>query len=134
MRLVGRAASRDYFQWYQTIDVALDTFPYNGHTTTCDALWMGVPTVSLKGHRHTSRAGLSVLSSVDLGHLVAGSPTDYVSRAISLVEDVTQLTELRRSLRQRMNQSVLMDSPSLATRLEYFFGQSVDAINPRPDC
>ena len=108
----------DYFRLYQRIDVALDPFPCNGMTTTCDALWMGVPVITVSGGRPASRAGLSLLSSVGLGELAASSEGDYVRRAVELAGELPRLAELRAALRQRMRASPLMDAPRFARNVE----------------
>ncbi len=94
---------------YQDVDIALDTFPYNGMTTTCDALWMGIPVVSLVGELPVSRAGLSLLANVGLGELAVSSEDEYVAAAVNLAEDLPRLAELRAALRGRMQKSALLD-------------------------
>ena len=86
----------EYFGVYQRIDVALDPFPYGGGTTTCDALWMGVPVVSLAGQTAVGRGGVSILSNLGLPELVAQNPEQYVRIAVELAHD---LSRLRRSAR-----------------------------------
>ena len=103
-----------YLELYHRLDVVLDPFPYNGHTTSLDALWMGVPVVSLAGERAVSRAGLSQLSNLGLRELVAFSEDEYVEIATRLAHDPPRLAELRRTLRARMEGSVLMDAPQAA--------------------
>jgi predicted O-linked N-acetylglucosamine transferase (SPINDLY family) len=103
---------------YQRIDIVLDTFPYNGHTTSLDALWMGVPVVSLCGERPVSRAGLSQLSNLGLSGLVAHSEDEYVDLATRLANDLPRLKDLRANLRQRLEKSVLMDGPRFARQIE----------------
>jgi predicted O-linked N-acetylglucosamine transferase (SPINDLY family) len=115
---VGRMSRERYLRQYQSADVALDTFPYNGHTTTCDALWMGVPVVTLAGDTHVSRAGLDVLTTVGLEALVTRTPDQYVRVAVDLARDRPRLNELRRTLRQRMRASPLCDAPGFTRRLE----------------
>ena len=95
-----------------------DPFPYNGHTTSLDALWMGVPVVSLAGQRAVSRAGLSQLTNLGLPELVAFSENEYVEIATRLAGDLPRLTELRRTLRARMESSVLMDAEQFARGIE----------------
>jgi predicted O-linked N-acetylglucosamine transferase (SPINDLY family) len=107
-----------YFQVYQQIDVALDPFPYGGGTTTCDALWMGVPVVSLAGPTAVGRGGLSILSNVGLPELVARDQEQYVEIAARLAADLPRLTDLRRTLRDRMQSSPLMDAPRFARHVE----------------
>lgn len=96
----------------------LDPFPYNGHTTSLDALWMGVPVVSLAGGPIVSRAGLSQLSNLGLQELVAFSEDDYVKIAARLARDLPRLEELRATLRSRMETSVLMDGKHFARGIE----------------
>src|ERR1700689_362610 len=97
----------EYFQLYHCIDVALDPFPYGGGTTTCDALWMGVPVVSLAGRTAVGRGGLSILSNVGLADLVAYDIEQYVSIARRLASDLPRLNALRQGLRDRMRNSPL---------------------------
>ena len=108
----------EYFDVYQRIDVALDTFPYGGGTTTCDALWMGVPVVSLAGQTAVGRGGASILSNVGLPELVAHDAEQYVRIAVDLANDLPRLSELRATLRNRMQASPLMDAPRFARNVE----------------
>lgn len=109
---------RQYLELYHGVDIALDPFPYNGHTTSLDALWMGVPVVSLAGERAVARAGLSQLSNLGLPELVAFSEEEYVNIAVQLANDLPRLAELRRTLRTRMEASALMDAPRFARQIE----------------
>jgi predicted O-linked N-acetylglucosamine transferase (SPINDLY family) len=118
---VGFLPGLDYFRLYQGIDIALDPFPCAGGTTTCDALWMGVPVVSLAGSTAVSRAGMSILSNVGLPELVAHSQEEYVAIAAALAADRTRLAQLRAGLRERMRQSPLMDAPRFARNIEEAF-------------
>ncbi len=108
----------EYLRRYDLIDVALDTFPYNGMTTTCDALWMGVPVVSLVGKLSLGRAGLSLLSNVGLPEFAVDSPAEYVRTAVELARDLPRLTALRRTLRSRMQASPILDASRLARNVE----------------
>ncbi|MEA2711096.1 MAG: hypothetical protein QOF78_3697 [Phycisphaerales bacterium] len=99
-------------------DIALDTFPYCGTTTTCEALWMGVPVISLVGNTHVSRVGLTLLNSVGLSALAAPSEDDYVTTAVALAGDTIRLRELRASLRETMSRSPLTDANRLARAIE----------------
>jgi predicted O-linked N-acetylglucosamine transferase (SPINDLY family) len=108
----------EYFAAYQQIDVALDPFPYGGGTTTCDALWTGVPVVSLAGETAVGRGGLSILSNIGLPGLAARDPDEYVRIAAELALDLPRLTELRATLRQRMQSSPLMDAARFARGVE----------------
>jgi predicted O-linked N-acetylglucosamine transferase (SPINDLY family) len=109
---------REYLELYHRLDIVLDTFPYNGHTTSLDALWMGVPVVSLAGDAPVSRAGLSQLTNLGLPELVAHSEEDYVRIAAELADDFPRLAQLRATLRHRMENSVLMDAPRFARNVE----------------
>jgi predicted O-linked N-acetylglucosamine transferase (SPINDLY family) len=111
-------ALEDHLGLYHQIDLALDTFPYHGTTTTCEALWMGVPVITLAGHTHAARVGVSLLTRVGLPELIAQNEDDYVERAVALAQDLPRLTELRATLRQRMTQSPLCDAPAFTRNLE----------------
>src|SRR5205823_1309837 len=93
-------------------------FPYGGGTTTCDALWMGVPVISLRGKTAVGRGGLSILSNLGLTDLVAHTPDEYIHIASALANDLHRLAELRAALRPRMQQSPLMDPPRFARDVE----------------
>jgi predicted O-linked N-acetylglucosamine transferase (SPINDLY family) len=108
----------EYMELYHRLDVVLDTFPYNGHTTNLDALWMGVPVVSLIGGHPVSRAGLSQLSNLGLAELAARAEEDYVRIAVQLAGDLPRLAELRGTLRSRMAASVLMNGGRFARQIE----------------
>jgi len=125
-RLELRAHERDYIEHlalYGQMDIALDTFPYHGTTTTCEAMWMGVPVISLAGSSHVSRVGVSLLSNVGLPDLVAHSPQEYAPLAIDLANNLPRLKELHATLRQRMEQSPLMDAPRFAREVESAYRQ-----------
>jgi predicted O-linked N-acetylglucosamine transferase (SPINDLY family) len=120
----GRIADpRGHLSLYGQIDVALDTYPYHGTTTTCEALWMGVPVVSLAGRTHVSRVGVSLLHNVGLPELIAESPEKYVQIAADLAGDLPRLAELRRTLRDRVKTSPLMDAPRFARNVEAAYRQ-----------
>jgi predicted O-linked N-acetylglucosamine transferase (SPINDLY family) len=116
--LTGFLPRWEYLQLYQRIDLALDPFPCNGMTTTCDALWMGVPVVTLAGEMPVSRAGLSILSTIGLAEMAANSEDDYVRLAVKLAGNLPRLAELRATLRPRMQSSPLMDAPRFARNVE----------------
>lgn len=103
---------------YNQIDIALDTFPYNGTTTTCEAMWMGVPVVALAGNAHISRVGVSLLRSVGLSDLIAADVEGYVRLAVSLAGQPERLRELRGQLRSRMAVSPLLDAARFTAGLE----------------
>jgi predicted O-linked N-acetylglucosamine transferase (SPINDLY family) len=112
------AEHRQHMAAYNRVDVALDTFPYNGTTTTMDALWMGVPVVTLAGDRHASRVGASILSALGLDRLVARTPDQYVATATELARDAGALSSLGGSLRARLAASVLTDGARFTAQLE----------------
>jgi predicted O-linked N-acetylglucosamine transferase (SPINDLY family) len=103
---------------YNQIDMALDPFPYNGTTTTCETLWMGVPVVTLAGQAHAGRVGASLLSLVGLEDLIAEDLDGYIRIATALAADPDRLTDLRRTLRPRMAASPLCDAPAFARKME----------------
>ncbi len=103
---------------YREVDIALDTFPYHGTTTTCEALWMGVPVVTLAGGTHVSRVGASILKRAGLDELVAATPEDYVAKAAALAADPKKLGALRQGLRARLRASPLLDAAGFARSVE----------------
>jgi predicted O-linked N-acetylglucosamine transferase (SPINDLY family) len=107
-----------YLELNQQIDIALDSFPYGGGTTTLDALWMGVPVISLAGKTAVGRGGLSILSNLGLAELVADAEEEYVRRAGELAGDLDRLSTLRSTLRGRMERSPLMDAAGFARNIE----------------
>jgi predicted O-linked N-acetylglucosamine transferase (SPINDLY family)/predicted SAM-dependent methyltransferase len=120
-RLVLRgwaAATEDHLAAYRQMDIALDTFPYNGTTTTCEAMWMGVPVVGLQGDRHAGRVGASLLATVGLPELIGRNVDDYVQIAARLAGDLPKLAELRAGMRSRMRAAALMDEQGFARELE----------------
>ncbi|HEY7673265.1 MAG TPA: tetratricopeptide repeat protein [Gammaproteobacteria bacterium] len=118
---VGYQRLADYLATYGLIDVALDPYPYGGGTTTCDALWMGVPVVSLAGRTAVSRAGSTLLSNVGLEQLVARNEDQYVELAAGLIRDASGLAALRRELRARIESSPVMDAKQFARDVEAAF-------------
>ncbi|RKP44116.1 tetratricopeptide repeat protein [Trinickia fusca] len=110
-----------YLQTYHAIDVALDTLPYNGHTTSLDALWMGVPVVTRVGPTVVGRGGLSQLANLGLTDLVAHTDDDFVRLAVELAGDLPRLAALRAGLRARMQASPLMDGARFARNIEHAY-------------
>ncbi|HMD54065.1 MAG TPA: tetratricopeptide repeat protein [Phycisphaerae bacterium] len=108
----------EYLNTYHRIDIGLDTQPYNGHTTSLDSLWMGVPVVTLIGKTEVGRAGWSQLCNVGLQELAARTPEEYVNIAAKLAGDLPRLKELRAALRPRMQTSPLMDAKRFARNVE----------------
>ncbi len=108
----------DHLSLYGRIDIALDTHPYNGTTTTCEALWMGIPVITLAGSVHAARVGCSILSQLGLTDMIAKDPEAYVSLAEDLACDRGRLAHLREELRVRMGSSSLMDAKGFCQDLE----------------
>jgi protein O-GlcNAc transferase len=104
-----RPTTSSHLAAYGDVDIALDTVPYNGATTTCEALWMGVPVVTLAGTTHAGRMGASILGAAGLAELVARDESEYVKTCVTLAEDRGRLADLRAGLRARMSASALMD-------------------------
>jgi len=103
---------------YNQVDIGLDPFPYNGTTTTCESLWMGVPVITLRGDRHAGRVGTSILARMGLVKMVAESQDQYVGIGIKLAHDMNSLKNLRADLRSRMQSSGLCDGRSFARIME----------------
>src|SRR6185437_6427564 len=117
--LMGPKPSQaEHLACYREVDIALDTFPYHGTTTTCDAMWMGVPVITLAGEVHLSRVGVSLLRNVGLPELIADSPEQYIRIAIDLAKDSSRLQQLRGTLRQRMRASPICDAKPFVRDLE----------------
>lgn len=115
--IMGQAMSNaDHFSTLASFDIALDAFPYNGTTTTCELLSVGVPVVTILGNRHVARVGASLLHQVGLGELVAPDIDGYVDRAVALAHDTSRLAQLRASLPQRVLASPLCDGKAYADR------------------
>jgi predicted O-linked N-acetylglucosamine transferase (SPINDLY family) len=112
------ASRRGHLDRYAEVDLCLDTFPYNGTTTTCEALWMGVPVVALAGRSHIARTGVSVLTNAGLPELVADDVAAYVDLAVELAGDVRRLEALRLGMRERLLASPLLDARTYARDFE----------------
>lgn len=128
VELVGRKPFIDYLAEVSAIDVILDTFPFNGHTTTLQALYMGVPTVTLAGKGHRSRMGASVLTALGLENLIASDSAGFRRIATNLAQDAKTLSQLRSTMRERMLSSSLTDAPRFARAFESLL---VEAWNKR---
>jgi predicted O-linked N-acetylglucosamine transferase (SPINDLY family) len=114
----GGMAREDYFAAHANVDIILDTFPYPGGTTTCEALWMGVPTVTLAGDTLLGRQGASMLSCAGLPDWIANDADDYLEKTLAHAADIDRLATLRRELRQQVLASPLFDAPRFARHLE----------------
>jgi predicted O-linked N-acetylglucosamine transferase (SPINDLY family) len=120
---VPRLKRADYFKCFGRVDLCLDTFPYNGHTTSLDSFWMGVPCVTLIGSTVVGRAGYSQLCNLGLKELAASTPEEYVRIASELAGDLPRLAEIRRGLRERMRNSPLCDAAGFARSVEKAYRQ-----------
>ena len=118
IEFVGYLPREQYLRMYHRIDIGLDTFPYNGHTTSLDSFFMGVPVVTLVGETVVGRAGLSQLMNLGLPELVARTEEEYVKIAVGLAGDLPRVGKLRVTLRNKMRRSALMDGGRFARNLE----------------
>ncbi|MDZ4254080.1 MAG: tetratricopeptide repeat protein [Sulfuritalea sp.] len=116
--LYGGASREAYLAAHNEVDIILDTFPYPGGTTTSEALWMGVPTLTLAGCSMTERQGASLLTAAGLPDWVASTKTEYVAKTIAFANDLVRLSDLRSSLRQQVLMSPLFDGPRFARHFE----------------
>lgn len=123
VEFVGFEPMEQYLRQYHRIDIALDSFPYAGGTTTFDALWMGTPVVTQNGTTAVGRGGVSILSNLGLPELIAADQEQYMQIALHLARDTDALKALRQSLRQRMRQSPLMDAGQFARDMETAYRQ-----------
>jgi predicted O-linked N-acetylglucosamine transferase (SPINDLY family) len=118
---IPRKSWREYINLYHQIDIALDPFPFGGGITTCDALWMGVPVVTLRGNTAVGRGGMSILSNLGMPELIALGKPAYLRIARELAGDFIHLAHLRRTLRDRLAASSLMDANYFARDLESLY-------------
>ncbi len=120
-RVELRPYSRDYLEQYRDIDIALDTFPYNGGATTCEALFMGVPVVVLRGKNHGSNFGASILTAANFPELIAENPDDYIKKAVRLGRHKRLLTTCHMKLREKILKSSLPDRSQYIKELEKIY-------------
>ncbi len=107
-----------HWDWFNQLDLALDPFPYNGTTGSCETLWMGVPFIALAGRSHVARVGVSLLSRIGLGQLVARDLKEYIELAVNLAADRDALRDLRAGMRRRMRSTTLMQGAAFAREME----------------
>lgn len=119
--------AQEHLAAYGQVDIALDTYPYHGTTTTCEALWMGVPVISLAGNLHAARVGLSLLTAVGLDSLAAASADEYLGLAIALSTDLSQLATMREHLQRRVARSSLCDRARFTRGLEQAYRRMLEA-------
>jgi predicted O-linked N-acetylglucosamine transferase (SPINDLY family) len=123
VRLEGPADHYRFLETYSEIDLALDTFPYNGGTTTTEAIWQGVPVVTFWGDRWASRISASIQRAAKLGAFVANDLDGYISMAIELANSRETLATLRRDMRERLRGSPICDTPVFARNMEQLYRQ-----------
>ena len=129
--LDGRELSvRAHLTLYHQVDIALDTFPYNGTTTTCEALWMGVPVITLAGETHVSRVGASLLTHLGAPEWIAATADDYRAKASALTADKIALRQLRAGLRERVRGSPLCDAAGFTHALESKYRELISHAQP----
>ena len=116
-------SAADHLNQYSLIDIALDCFPNGGCTTTCEALWMGVPVITLTGSSYVSRMSTAVLSGANLNHLCADTLEEYINRGVSLASEVNTLRSNRHQWRSAILDSELGDSNDLLSHLEAAFSE-----------
>jgi predicted O-linked N-acetylglucosamine transferase (SPINDLY family) len=110
--------TEDHLALYSQVDIALDPFPYNGTTTTCEALWMGVPVVTLRGDRHAARVGASILEHAGYPEWVAPTLASYIETAVRLASNPEALGSIRSAMRSRIKASPLCDADTFAQSVE----------------
>jgi predicted O-linked N-acetylglucosamine transferase (SPINDLY family) len=117
---------------YNEVDVGLDTYPYAGTTTTCEAMWMGVPVVTLAGRTHAGRVGISLLERAGLPELIAHDAAEYSRLALALARDTSRLEELRRTLRERLRDSSIVGGKGFMRSLEGAYLEMWERIASAP--
>ncbi|CAN2045072.1 protein O-GlcNAc transferase [Candidatus Magnetomoraceae bacterium gMMP-1] len=118
IQLIAFSPVQDYLKLHNSVDIILDTFPWNGHTTSCHALWMGVPIITLVGEHHASRLGASLLSCLGLSEWIACAPDEYVQKAVNLAGNFDRLAYIRHNLRNHILSSPLCDGEKFTRSLE----------------
>ncbi|MHC4131137.1 MAG: O-linked N-acetylglucosamine transferase family protein [Planctomycetota bacterium] len=118
IKMCGGLVALDHLNLYNSIDIALDTFPYNGTATTFEALWMGVPVISLVGNHHMSRVGLSILSRFGMEFLAAASPVEYLIRTTALASKIDELAQMRKIMRETIAGSCLCNTQKFVENVE----------------
>jgi len=122
--LLARQSFTKYFEAYREIDIALDPFPFGGGITTCDATWMGVPVVSLRGKTAVGRGATSILTNIGMPGQIANSQEEYISIAKGLCSDLERLAATRKGLREKFQQSPVMDGKRFAAEMGQLFRQA----------
>ncbi len=115
---LGTSRVQDHLRNFHSVDISLDPFPYNGTTTSCDSLWMGVPVIAMSGNLHLSRVGLSQMTNIGMPQLCASKEDEYVAIARNLAMDLNGLRSIRMGLREQMLNSPLMDAEGFIVQYE----------------
>lgn len=121
--ILGQTSKEAHMAAFGQVDIALDTFPYHGTTTTCDTLWMGVPVITLAGKSHVSRVGVSLLTRMGLSEFIADTEEEYIEYAVCLANSGEKLSDLRKSLRTIFEDSGLCDGLSFTRNVESTYRQ-----------
>jgi predicted O-linked N-acetylglucosamine transferase (SPINDLY family) len=122
IELIGHTPTRqEHLALYDLVDIGLDTFPYNGTTTTCEALWMGVPVLTVAGEYHAGRVGLTLLEAAGLSDWVSDSDKDFIENAVKKSENLSKLSALRAGLRERLLASDLCNAAQFTSNLEHAY-------------
>ena len=118
----------DHLGHYSAVDIALDSFPYHGTTTTCEAMWMGCPVVTRAGKTHVSRVGVSLLNAVGLQECITNTRENYISKALDLASATDRLVAMRLGMRNRLQASPLMDAKAFARNFETALNEIAAAL------
>ncbi len=118
VRFRGFVSRSVHLRLVSSVDLALDTFPYTGQTTTCECLWMGVPVLTPVGRTHVSCVSASLLNRLGLANMVTDNAERYVRQAVATAHDLAALQAVRRELRNRLRSSTLFDGARLAREIE----------------
>lgn len=124
-----RSSNASHLDFYNSIDVALDCFPYNGTTTTCEALLMGVPVLTILGDRHSARVSASLLNSVGISSFIAKDSDEMVDKAQKLSDNISLLQELRLALRDMLNHSPLTDGKRVTQQIENIYINALGCLS-----
>ena len=116
--LENEASFERHLNLYNEIDIALDTFPYNGVTTSFEALWMGVPVITMRGYNFNSRCGESIIKNTKIDYLIASNKSEYVQKAIYLANNIKELLKIRKKLFNTVLSTPLFDTKSFAKEFE----------------
>lgn len=119
----------DHLIYYNNVDIALDTFPYNGTTTTIEALWMGTPVIALCGDSHVSRVGYSILSNIGHTDLIASNIDEYIDLAVALANDTETVSQLHNSLHDSLAGSCILDHISHTQEIEKLLFSAIEQYN-----